>query len=80
MLDASSGHDQIEDTTVVSGLRNMWCEREISILKTSMEHIMDVSDDTDKEIYINMLEHLLVSKEDKVHYYIQQIATSYQAD
>lgn len=80
MLDASTEYEKIEDTSVVSGLRNMWCEKEISILKTIIEHIMDVSDDIDKKIYIDMLEHMLVSKEDKVHFYIQQIASSYQAD
>ena len=55
----------------------MWLPREIEIAKTMIEHIMEVSDEIDREIYINILEYMLSSKEDKVNNYIHDISTSY---
>tara|TARA_Y100000389_G_scaffold129980_1_gene127402 strand:+ start:32299 stop:32931 length:633 start_codon:yes stop_codon:yes gene_type:complete len=69
--------EPIEDTAVTGGLKNMWTERELLILQTMLKHILSLDDDIDKEMYLDVLEHLLSMKEQKVNYYIQSISTSY---
>ncbi len=66
-------HEKIEDTAVVSGLKDMWTEKELDILKTMIEHINETKD---KES-IAILEKMIVVKEQKVNKYIQTISTSY---
>ena len=77
ILEGKEIDEELEDNAVTSGLRNMWLPREIEIAKTMIEHIMEVSDEIDREIYINILEYMLSSKEDKVNNYIHDISTSY---
>ena len=67
----------IEDTAVTGGLKNMWTDKEIVILQTMLEHIVSLDDDIDKHMYIDILEHLLTMKEQKVYHYIQSVSTSY---
>jgi len=55
----------------------MWTDKEIVILQTMLEHIVSLDDDIDKHMYIDILEHLLTMKEQKVYHYIQSISTSY---
>ncbi len=69
--------EPIEDTAVTGGLKNMWTDKEIVILQTMLEHIVSLDDDIDKHMYIDILEHLLTMKEQKVYHYIQSISTSY---
>ena len=69
--------EPIEDTAVTGGLRHMWTDKEIVILQTMLEHIVSLDDDIDKHMYIDILEHLLSMKEQKVCHYIQSISTSY---
>ena len=66
-------HETIEDNAVVSGLKDMWSDKELQVLQTMIEHINE-SKDTDS---ISILEKMLVVKEDKVNQYIQTISTSY---
>ena len=66
-------HEGIEDNAVVSGLKDMWSDKELQVLQTMIEHINE-SKDTDS---ISILEKMLVVKEDKVNQYIQTISTSY---
>lgn len=70
-------YEPIEDTAVTGGLKNMWSEKEILILRTMIEHILSLDDEVDKDMYLVTLEHLLSIKEDKVNSYIQSISTSY---
>ena len=72
-LVSGKDHEKIEDNAVVSGLKDMWSEKELDILKTMIEHINETGD-TDS---ISILEKMLVVKEEKVHQYIQTISTSY---
>ena len=55
----------------------MWTERELLILQTMLKHILSLDDDIDKEMYLDVLEHLLSMKEQKVNHYIHSISTSY---
>ena len=66
-------HETIEDNAVISGLKDMWSDKELQVLQTMIEHINE-SKDTDS---ISILEKMLVVKEDKVNQYIQTISTSY---
>ena len=70
-------YEPIEDTPVTVGLRNMWCDKEILILKSIVEHILSLKGDLDKGMYLLVLEQLLIVKEEKVNMYIQEISTSY---
>ena len=74
-----SGKDQekIEDSAVIDGLKNMWTEKEIILLKTMVEHIVSLIDTSDKDMYLNVFEYLLTMKEQKVNKYIYTITTSY---
>ena len=58
-------------------LRGMWADKEIVILQTMLEHIVSLEEKIDKQMYIDILEHLLTMKEQKVNSYIQSISTSY---
>ena len=69
--------EPIEDTAVTGGLKKMWTDKEIVILQTMLEHIVSLDDDIDKHMYIDILEHLLSMKEQKVCHYIQSVSTSY---
>lgn len=66
-------HEKLDDNAVVSGLKDMWSEKELDILKTMIEHINETGDKDS----ISILEKMLVVKEEKVHQYIQTISTSY---
>jgi hypothetical protein len=70
-------YESMDDTAVTGGLRNMWCDKEILILKSLLEHIISLKNELDKEIYLPVLEELLLMKEKKVNIYIQEISTSY---
>jgi hypothetical protein len=69
--------EPIEDTAVTGGLKDMWTEKEIKIIHSILEHIISLKDGSDKTMYIQTLEDLLISKERKVHDYIYEISTSY---
>lgn len=69
--------EPIEDTAVTGGLKGMWTEKEIKIIHSILEHIISLKDGSDKTMYIQTLEDLLISKEKKVHDYIYEISTSY---
>ena len=67
----------IDDTAVTGGLKDMWCEKEISILRSILEYIVSLKDSPEKNMYIQTLEDLLISKEKCVYEYIYEISTSY---
>jgi hypothetical protein len=69
--------EPIEDTAVTGELKGMWTDKEIVILQTMIEHIVSLEEKVDKQMYIDILEHLLTMKEQKVNSYIQSISTSY---
>jgi hypothetical protein len=72
-----SAYEPLEDTAVISGLRNMWVSKELLLLKTMLEHILSLEDDIDRGMYVDTFERLLTFKEDSVNRYIQGISTSY---
>ena len=72
-LVSGKDHETIEDNAVISGLKDMWSEKELQVLQTMIEHINETGD-TDS---ISILEKMLIVKEEKVHQYIQTISTSY---
>ena len=37
-------HEKLDDNAVVSGLKDMWSEKELDILKTMIEHIKETGD------------------------------------
>ena len=78
LLEGKQVDEELEDNPVTSSLLNMWVDKEIIILKTMIEHIVEVSDELDRSMYLTAFEQLLVMKEEKVNIYIQQISTSYQ--
>ena len=69
-------YEPLEDTAVTGGLKNMWSEKEILILRSMLEHILSLPHD-DRHQYVTILEQLLSIKEDKVNSYIQSVSTSY---
>lgn len=69
-------YEPLEDTAVISGLRNMWADKEILILRAMLEHIVSLDGD-DRDMYVSIFERLLSFKEDNVNSYIQSISTSY---
>lgn len=69
--------EPIDDTAVTGGLKDMWTEKEIKIIYSILEHISSLSDGSDKTMYVQTLEDLLISKEKKVYEYIYEISTSY---
>jgi len=77
LLEGKEVTEELEDNAVISSLKNMWVEREIYILKTMLEHILSLDDDTDRDMYLVIFEQLLSIKEEKVNFYIQDISTSY---
>ncbi len=77
LLSGKENGEAIDDTAVTGGLRNMWSEKEIIILKTMIEHIVSLDNKDDKEMYLDIFEHLLTMKENKVNSYIKEISTSY---
>ena len=79
VLDGKSEQESIEDNAVIIGLKDMWTEKEISILHTMLEHILSI-DDQDKDMYVEVFEHLLDMKEQKVCLYIHNISSSYQKE
>lgn len=77
LLEGKKIAEEIEDSAVVAGLKNMWTEKEIIIVKTMIEHILSLEDMVDREMYLLTLEQILTIKENKVNSYIQSISTSY---
>ena len=78
LLEGKQVDEELDDNPVTSSLLNMWVEKEITIMKTMLEHIVDVSDETDRSMYLSAFEQLLIMKEIKVNSYIHSISTSYQ--
>jgi hypothetical protein len=70
-------YESIEDTAVTGEFRNIWSEKEILILKTIVEYIISLEGSLDKQMYLSVLEKILLIKEEKVNMYIQNISTSY---
>jgi hypothetical protein len=77
LVEGTHVSDDLEDTPVTSGLRDMWLPKEILILQTMLEHILSLDTTVDRDMYVVVLEHILTMKEDKVYSYIQSISTSY---
>ena len=77
LLEGTHVSDDLEDTPVTAGLRDMWSPKEILILQTMLEHILSLDTMVDRDKYVVVLEHILTMKEDKVYSYIQSISTSY---
>ena len=69
-------HELIEDNNVVSGLKDIWSQKEVEIVKSLIENINETNDD-EKVDSISVLEQMLNVKEQKVNTYIQTISTSY---
>ena len=67
-------HEPIEESNVISGLKNIWSQKEVEIIKSLIENI---NESGDKEESISVLEQMLNVKEQKVNTYIQTISTSY---
>jgi len=67
-------HEPIEDNNVISGLKDIWSQKEVEIIKSLIENI---NESEDKEESISVLEQMLIVKEKKVNTYIQTISTSY---
>ena len=76
-LHLAKGGESIEDTAVTGEFRNIWSEKEILILKTIVEYIISLEGSLDKQMYLSVLEKILLIKEEKVNMYIQNISTSY---
>ena len=74
-LVSGKDHEPIEDSNVISGLKNIWSQKEIEIIKSLIENINEKTED--KEDSISVLEQMLIVKEKKVNTYIQTISTSY---
>ena len=67
----------IEDTAVISGLKDTWSPKELLIVKTILENINEQKEISDKQGSITILEQMLSIKETKVNTYIQSVSTSY---
>jgi hypothetical protein len=70
-------HEPIEDNNVVSGLKDVWSQKEVEIVKSLIENINEKNDDDEKGDSITVLEQMLIVKEQKVNTYIQTVSTSY---
>jgi|TARA_B110000977_G_C10984827_1_gene457541 hypothetical protein len=69
-------HEPIEDNNVVLGLKDIWSQKEVEIVKSLIENINEKNDD-EKGESISVLEQMLIVKEQKVNTYIQTVSTSY---
>lgn len=69
--------NSIKENAVVSKLKTFWCDKEISIIRSLLEHILSIESNKEKENYIQQLESMIVSKENTVYNYIHEISTGY---
>jgi len=77
LINDNNTEGDIPESPLINELREFWKEEEIEIIYMIYKYALTL-EDTEKIIYLNMLETILTEKEKQINAFIQKISTSYE--